>query len=181
MRQPDWCQVLVGLKPQAPGGRGPIHCAAFHETAVSQRAAQRLTSSCVHGGRPGGQRSAQSTCRWQLYGLTARLTNPPSLCALNREVVSDEHGVDPTGTYHGDSDLQLERINVYFNEATGGECLAGTAYGAMCRGCWIPMLAVHHTAQPCCCPSSCLRSCHADVFPAHSCCWLQAAMFPAPS
>lgn len=25
-----------------------------------------------------------------------------------------------TGTYHGDSDLQLERINVYFNEATGG-------------------------------------------------------------
>ena len=31
------------------------------------------------------------------------------------EVVSDEHGVDPTGTYHGDSDLQLERINVYYN------------------------------------------------------------------
>ena len=25
-----------------------------------------------------------------------------------------------TGTYYGDSDLQLERINVYFNEATGG-------------------------------------------------------------
>merc|ERR1712072_778338 len=30
------------------------------------------------------------------------------------EVISDEHGVDPTGTYHGDSDLQLERINVYY-------------------------------------------------------------------
>jgi len=29
-------------------------------------------------------------------------------------------GIDPTGTYHGDSDLQLERINVYYNEATGG-------------------------------------------------------------
>ena len=27
--------------------------------------------------------------------------------------------MDPTGTYHGDSDLQLERINVYYNEATG--------------------------------------------------------------
>jgi hypothetical protein len=39
------------------------------------------------------------------------------------QVVSDEHGIDPTGTYHGDSDLQLERINVYFNEATGGEHL----------------------------------------------------------
>jgi len=24
------------------------------------------------------------------------------------------------GTYQGESDLQLERINVYFNEATGG-------------------------------------------------------------
>ncbi|MCQ2818484.1 MAG: tubulin beta chain [archaeon] len=36
------------------------------------------------------------------------------------EVISDEHGIDPTGAYHGDSDLQLERINVYFNEATGG-------------------------------------------------------------
>lgn len=35
------------------------------------------------------------------------------------EVISDEHGIDPTGSYHGDSDLQLERINVYYNEATG--------------------------------------------------------------
>ncbi|XP_078282476.1 tubulin beta-4 chain-like isoform X4 [Rhinoraja longicauda] len=37
------------------------------------------------------------------------------------EVISDEHGVDPTGIYRGESDLQLERINVYFNEATGGK------------------------------------------------------------
>uniref|UniRef100_A0A8C5I418 Tubulin beta-4B chain n=1 Tax=Gouania willdenowi TaxID=441366 RepID=A0A8C5I418_GOUWI len=37
------------------------------------------------------------------------------------EVISDEHGIDPTGNYHGDSDLQLERINVYYNEATGGK------------------------------------------------------------
>ena len=36
------------------------------------------------------------------------------------EVISDEQGIDPTGTYHGDSDLQLERINVYYSEATGG-------------------------------------------------------------
>ena len=35
------------------------------------------------------------------------------------EIISDEHGIDPTGTYHGDSDLQLERINVYYNEASG--------------------------------------------------------------
>lgn len=34
------------------------------------------------------------------------------------EVISEEHGIDPAGSYHGDSDLQLERINVYFNEVT---------------------------------------------------------------
>ncbi|KDE06900.1 tubulin beta chain [Microbotryum lychnidis-dioicae p1A1 Lamole] len=33
------------------------------------------------------------------------------------ETVSEEHGIDPTGQYNGTSDLQLERINVYFNEA----------------------------------------------------------------
>ena len=36
------------------------------------------------------------------------------------KVISDEHGIDPTGEYNGDSDLQLERINVYYNEASGG-------------------------------------------------------------
>jgi len=36
------------------------------------------------------------------------------------EVICDEHGIDPTGTYCGDSDLQLERVNVYYNEANGG-------------------------------------------------------------
>ncbi|KAF3834219.1 hypothetical protein F7725_025423, partial [Dissostichus mawsoni] len=34
------------------------------------------------------------------------------------EVISGEHGIDPTGTYHGDSDLQLDMISVYYNEAT---------------------------------------------------------------
>ena len=29
--------------------------------------------------------------------------------------------MDPTGKYTGDSDLQLERINVYYNEASGGK------------------------------------------------------------
>ncbi|KFV69846.1 Tubulin beta-2 chain, partial [Dryobates pubescens] len=37
------------------------------------------------------------------------------------EVISDEHGIDPTGSSHGDSDLQLERINVYYNEAAGNK------------------------------------------------------------
>uniref|UniRef100_A0A4W3JRC3 Tubulin beta chain-like n=1 Tax=Callorhinchus milii TaxID=7868 RepID=A0A4W3JRC3_CALMI len=35
------------------------------------------------------------------------------------EVISDEHGIDPTGSACGDSSVQLERINVYYNEAAG--------------------------------------------------------------
>ena len=35
-------------------------------------------------------------------------------------VISDEHGIDPAGSFHGYSDSQLERINVYYNEACGG-------------------------------------------------------------
>ncbi|KAL9649564.1 hypothetical protein ABK040_003242 [Willaertia magna] len=36
------------------------------------------------------------------------------------EVISDEHSIDPTGTFNGQSDLLLERINVYYNETSGG-------------------------------------------------------------
>ncbi|KAE8727692.1 Tubulin beta-1 chain [Hibiscus syriacus] len=36
------------------------------------------------------------------------------------EVVCAEHAIDQTGRYNGDSDLQLDRINVYYNEASGG-------------------------------------------------------------
>ncbi|RZC84267.1 hypothetical protein C5167_047055 [Papaver somniferum] len=36
------------------------------------------------------------------------------------EVVCAEHGIDQTGRYEGDSELQLERINVYYNEASCG-------------------------------------------------------------
>ncbi|OWR47496.1 beta tubulin [Danaus plexippus plexippus] len=36
------------------------------------------------------------------------------------EIISDEHGIDPTGVYRGNSDLQLDRIQVYYNEAADG-------------------------------------------------------------
>lgn len=41
------------------------------------------------------------------------------LCLKFWEVISDEHGISTEGTYEGDMDLQLERVNVYFNEANG--------------------------------------------------------------
>ena len=58
------------------------------------------------------------------------------------EVISDEHGIDPTGTYHGDSDLQLERINVYFNEATGGR------YGPLPSRARLARAAPAHRVRP---------------------------------
>ncbi|KAJ6747003.1 TUBULIN [Salix koriyanagi] len=36
------------------------------------------------------------------------------------EVVCAEHGIDETGKCNGESELQLERINVYYNEAGSG-------------------------------------------------------------
>lgn len=35
------------------------------------------------------------------------------------EIISEEHGIDATGVYKGESDLQLERVSVYYNEASG--------------------------------------------------------------
>lgn len=42
-------------------------------------------------------------------------------------MISDEHGIDPAGGYVGDSALQLERINVYYNESS---CKCGMERGA---------------------------------------------------
>ncbi len=36
-------------------------------------------------------------------------------------MIAGEHGITPSGTYDGDSDLQLERVNVYFTEAIGSK------------------------------------------------------------
>ncbi|XP_067088805.1 tubulin beta-1 chain isoform X4 [Osmerus mordax] len=45
------------------------------------------------------------------------------------EVISEEHGINATGNYEGDNVLQLERLNVYFNEAQG------TFQVCVCQGC----------------------------------------------
>jgi len=36
------------------------------------------------------------------------------------ETMSSEHGINGEGMYEGDNDLQLARVNVYYNEAMGG-------------------------------------------------------------
>ncbi|XP_026850467.1 tubulin beta chain isoform X2 [Drosophila persimilis] len=37
------------------------------------------------------------------------------------EIISDEHGIDPNGYYHGESAMQMERLEVYYNEASSGK------------------------------------------------------------
>lgn len=43
---------------------------------------------------------------------------PISIGAKFWETVSDEHGIGADGVYGGNNDLQLERINVYYNEVS---------------------------------------------------------------
>ncbi|KAG2415459.1 hypothetical protein HFD88_006650 [Aspergillus terreus] len=38
-----------------------------------------------------------------------------------KQTISGEHGLDGSGVFNGSSDLQLERMNVYFNEASGNK------------------------------------------------------------
>ncbi|GBP70585.1 Tubulin beta-3 chain [Eumeta japonica] len=44
------------------------------------------------------------------------------------EIISEEHGIDPAGVYRGTSDLQLERISVYYNEASVATAENGGKY-----------------------------------------------------
>ncbi|ETN65587.1 beta-Tubulin at 60D, partial [Anopheles darlingi] len=44
------------------------------------------------------------------------------------EIISEEHGIDNTGVYHGESDLQLERVSVYYNEASAMSRSSGGKY-----------------------------------------------------
>uniref|UniRef100_A0A1B0DKM5 Tubulin beta chain n=1 Tax=Phlebotomus papatasi TaxID=29031 RepID=A0A1B0DKM5_PHLPP len=44
------------------------------------------------------------------------------------EIISEEHGIDSSGIYHGDSDLQLERVSVYYNEASAVTRMSGGKY-----------------------------------------------------
>ena len=37
------------------------------------------------------------------------------------EIICQEHGINQLGEYEGDSDLQLERIDVYFKEGSKGK------------------------------------------------------------
>jgi hypothetical protein len=50
---------------------------------------------------------------------TADMSQGNQIGAAFWQTISGEHGLDGSGVYNGTSDLQLERMNVYFNEVRG--------------------------------------------------------------
>ena len=54
---------------------------------------------------------------------TTPLSNHARIVVPRREVVCDEHGIGGDGLYAGDNDAQLDRINVFYHEASGGKVL----------------------------------------------------------
>jgi hypothetical protein len=87
---------------QNEGSKPPRPCVRSC-TSREDNAATRLVPSF-------GRLSPTSTVRCCEAGSQFQSTERLKIFVLT--------GVDPTGTYHGDSDLQLERINVYYNEVT---------------------------------------------------------------
>jgi hypothetical protein len=71
----------------------------------------------------GPTRGAAGRAESAAAGGPRRPRRPPRLLASRETNVAPFS--PPPGTYEGDSDLQLERVNVYFNEATGGEWMEG--------------------------------------------------------
>ena len=86
------------------------------ERSFTSRLANAVTRSVLSFGRCVFSFLIEASCEQPLGYRKAPVRGRVTV----DQVVSDEHGIDPTGAYHGESDLQLERINVYYNEATGG-------------------------------------------------------------
>jgi hypothetical protein len=108
------------MDPRAPARPFPGSRGAFSRFTRDRAAA------AAAGPRARGALAADAAARPSLALTTPLLLStfsPPRPIQNPQQVVCDEHGGDPTGTDAGESDLQLERINVYVNEATGGAFL----------------------------------------------------------
>ena len=72
----------------------------------------------VQAGQCGNQIGAKF---WEVIRYVGSHVYTVCIIFVSTALSSDEHGIDPTGSYTGESDLQLERVNVYYNEAGGGK------------------------------------------------------------
>merc|ERR1711981_1498769 len=88
----------------------------------------RLTLPCFFapGQAPSPIISIQATCQTTQIKMREIVHIQTGQCGNQIgqkfwEVISDEHGIDETGVYAGDNHQQLERIEVYYNEASTGK------------------------------------------------------------
>jgi tubulin beta len=59
-------------------------------------------------------------------------------------VLCDEHGIGGDGEYCGDSDAQLDRVNVFYHEASGDKYVPRTVFSDLEPGA-IDAVLVNHT------------------------------------
>ncbi|XP_045843975.1 tubulin beta-3 chain [Meles meles] len=128
--------------PVAAGGDGGPGRGAMLRAVRRSAAAAPIGRAVTPGGRCGrgpaykSGRRGRPALRSQPRPVRAPRSRPPHAPSMREivhiqagqcgnqigakfwEVISDEHGIDPSGNYVGDSDLQLERISVYYNEAS---------------------------------------------------------------
>ena len=128
-----------GKKRKAAAARAAAAAARRRRDRVPARARAQVASQPLPVRRVGGRSAEQA--RYLVTSCPRPPNSFPVICCLKAvrefvhiqggrcgdhidakfwEVISDEHGVDPVSTYDVDSNLQFERINVHYNEATGG-------------------------------------------------------------
>ncbi|XP_064316005.1 tubulin beta-3 chain [Phalacrocorax carbo] len=105
----------VRQRPARCGARRPIKAAAAAGPPPALRPGVPV-SRCPGVPAPRPAPPPGSTMREIVHIQAGQCGN--QIGAKFWEVISDEHGIDPSGNYVGDSDLQLERISVYYNEAS---------------------------------------------------------------
>ncbi len=82
---------------------------------------------CVQAGQCGNQIGSKFWCAPVSCGAPCIFLKSLSCLRLyltrviDRETIVGEHGITEDGTYAGHNDLELERSDVYFSEATGGK------------------------------------------------------------
>ncbi|KAL8989072.1 MAG: hypothetical protein Q9177_001959 [Variospora cf. flavescens] len=114
-------QIFTGLMYVMAGGVCMWYLRAWKIGQIESIAAEEGKSPAQIGvvvadGHP-AQRSKGSKSNVHLQ--TGQCGN--QIGAAFWQTISGEHGLDGAGTYNGTSDLQLERMNVYFNEAANNK------------------------------------------------------------
>ncbi|XP_060109852.1 tubulin beta-3 chain [Heteronotia binoei] len=115
------CALPVDLSPAAAAalrprlGKEPL--TAWPPASAQPAAHRRPPARALQPAAAAQQRSRRRRSMREIVHIQAGQCGN-QIGAKFWEVISDEHGIDPSGNYVGDSDLQLERISVYYNEAS---------------------------------------------------------------